>query len=86
MTEDTRQSENRPQLQQVKQQPIVKSLTDGNIAQNPMTSHPMPSINETETEIETENETKTKTKTKNETETDTETETETEISVMESEE
>ncbi len=53
MTEDTRQTENGPQLQQVKQQPIVRSLTDGNIAQNPMTSHPMPSTNETETEIET---------------------------------
>ncbi len=70
MTEDCRQSENGPQLQQVKQQPIIRSLTDGNITQNPMPSHPMLSINETETEIEIETETKT----------------ETEISAMESEE
>jgi hypothetical protein len=40
-TKDCKQPENGPQLLK---QPIVRSLTDGNIAQNPMPSHPTLSI------------------------------------------
>ncbi len=45
---DSRQQENRPQLQPPQQQlvpePIVQTPTKGNVAQNPMPSQSMPSI------------------------------------------
>jgi hypothetical protein len=41
---DSRQQENGPQLQP-QQQPIVRTPTNGNVAQNPMPLQPMPSIN-----------------------------------------